>query len=58
MEEIQENDFNLNITRYVDTTEPEVPVDIREVQAMLDVLEKERTETLKRLNKYLKNLGF
>lgn len=26
--EIEENDFNLNIPRYVDTSEPEVPVDL------------------------------
>ena len=28
-EEIQENDFNLNILRYVDTFEEEAEVDIR-----------------------------
>ena len=28
LEEIQENDYNLNIPRYVDTFEEEEPVDI------------------------------
>ena len=31
LEEIKENDYNLNISRYVDTTEPEVPVIIKDV---------------------------
>lgn len=30
-EEIQENDFNLNIPRYVDTSEPEPEIDLGEV---------------------------
>ena len=29
IDEIKENDFNLNITRYVDTFEEEEPVDIQ-----------------------------
>ena len=32
-DEIKENDFNLNIPRYVDTTEPEKPVDVVKVVA-------------------------
>lgn len=35
-EEIENNDFNLNIPRYVDTTEPPPPVDV--VQDMLDLV--------------------
>jgi type I restriction enzyme M protein len=40
-EEIQENDFNLNIPRYVDTFEEEEEIDIDAVQAEIDELEKE-----------------
>lgn len=40
-EEIQENDFNLNIPRYVDTFEEEEEIDIEAVQAEIDGLEKE-----------------
>lgn len=36
-EEIENNDFNLNIPRYVDTTEPPPPVDV--VQDMLDLVD-------------------
>jgi len=42
-EEIKENDFNLNIPRYVDTFEEEEPIDIDEVQKEIDALEKELT---------------
>lgn len=34
-EEIQENDFNLNIPRYVDTSEPEPEIDLGEVNREL-----------------------
>ncbi len=43
-EEIKENDFNLNIPRYVDTFEEEEPIDIDEVQKEIDALEKELAE--------------
>ena len=39
--EIKENDFNLNIPRYVDTFEEEEEIDIDAVQAEIDELEKE-----------------
>ena len=45
--EIEANDFNLNISRYVDTTFEEVPVDVRDVLKRLRELERER-ETLRR----------
>ena len=32
MEEIEENDYNLNIPRYVDTFEPEPEVDLQAVK--------------------------
>ena len=56
MDEITENDFNLNISRYVDTTEPEEPVDIVSVLSNLDLLEIERKEIQKKLNWYLMEL--
>ncbi len=56
VEEITENDFNLNIPRYVDTFEEEAEVDIAKVQTEIDVLEKELVEVQKELNKYLKEL--
>lgn len=48
-EEIQENDFNLNIPRYVDTFEPEPDVDLGE-------LNKEMTETTEQIEANEKEL--
>ena len=48
---------NLNISRYVDTTEPEVPVIIEDVLKDLGELENQREETNSKLNSYLKELG-
>ncbi|MCI5166401.1 MAG: type I restriction endonuclease subunit M, partial [Candidatus Electrothrix sp. GM3_4] len=42
--EIRENDFNLNIPRYVDTFEEEAEIDIDAVQLEIDALEKELAE--------------
>ena len=58
LEEIKENDYNLNISRYVDTTEPEVPVIIDEVMDELKGLETQREETNSKLSDYLKELGY
>ena len=43
-DEIKENDFNLNIPRYVDTFEEEELVDINEVQRNIAIIETELAE--------------
>jgi len=55
--EIAENDYNLNIPRYVDTFEPEEEIDIRAVQAEIEEIEKALAVTEKRLADYLEELG-
>lgn len=55
--EIEENEFNLNIPRYVDTFEPEPEVDIPTVRKEIATLEDELTAVDKELNGYLKELG-
>lgn len=55
-DEIKENDFNLNIPRYVDTFEEEPEVDIASVQKEIDKLEGELKEVQTGMNKYLKEL--
>ena len=57
-EEIKENDFNLNIPRYVDTFEEEEEVDIPAVQKEIDQLEKELSEVENEMDRYMKELGF
>jgi len=56
--DIKENDYNLNIPRYVDTFEEEEPVDIKATQKEIEKLEAELVEVRKEMNKYLKELGF
>lgn len=56
-EEIKENDFNLNIPRYVDTFEEEEPVDIAAVQNEIEQLEGELSEVREEMDKYLKELN-
>lgn len=57
VDEIAENDFNLNIPRYVDTFEEEAEVDIQEVQSEIDRLEDELKVVQGQMEKYLKELG-
>ena len=58
IDEIKENDYNLNIPRYVDTFEDEKPIDIQAVQKEIEELEKELVNVRKEMDGYLKELGF
>lgn len=55
-EEIQENDYNLNIPRYVDTFEEEAEVDIAAVQKEIEGLEGELVKVQGEIEVYLKQL--
>jgi type I restriction enzyme M protein len=55
-EEILENDFNLNIPRYVDTFEEEASIDIKAVQQEIKKLEVELLEVQQQMDKYLLEL--
>ena len=57
LREIVENDYNLNITRYVSLALEEEPVDLEDNHYRLEVLEKSLAESRKKLNGYLKELG-
>lgn len=57
VDEIAENDFNLNISRYVDTFEEEEPVDIAAVQQEIETLETELASVRGELDGYLKELN-
>lgn len=57
IEEIRENDYNLNIPRYVDTFEEEEPIDIKQVMADIKTLEAQRTDLDAQIDVYLKELG-
>ena len=57
-EEIEENDFILNIPRYVDTFEPEPEVDIAAVQKKISRIEAELAVTQDKMKRYLRDLSF
>lgn len=57
-EDIIENDYNLNIPRYVDTFEEEEPVDIVATQKEIANLKKELAGVESQMADYLKELGF
>ena len=56
-DEIKENDFNLNIPRYVDTFEEEELVDIDEVQRNIADIEAELAQVQAQMKKYMDELG-
>ena len=58
VKDIKENDYNLNIPRYVDTFEEEAEVDIPAVQKEIDALEAELAEIQAKMRNYLKELGY
>jgi type I restriction enzyme M protein len=57
LDEIRENDYNLNIPRYVDTFEEEEPVDLDEVVKELETIEKEIKIIDQEIEKYCDELG-
>lgn len=57
MDEIKENDYNLNIPRYVDTFEEEEPIDLNAVSEKIKSIDKEIASIDEQLAVYLKELG-
>lgn len=55
--ELKENDYNLNIARYIDTSEPEPIVDIPQVRKTIEELESKEKEIDLKLSAYLQELG-
>ncbi|MCL1679308.1 MAG: type I restriction-modification system subunit M [Flavobacterium nitrogenifigens] len=57
LKEVEENDYNLNIPRYVDTFEAEEEIDIQAVMQEIKSLEAKRAELDKEIDVYFKELG-
>jgi len=55
--EVEENEFNLNIPRYVETFDEEAEIDLTATQQEIAVLDKQLAEVQKRMSGYLKELG-
>ena len=58
LDELRENDYNLNIALYVDTTEPEEPIDVAEEYEKLETLQSRREAIEERLDEYVEELGY
>ena len=58
LEEIEANDFNLNISRYVDTTEPVEVMSVEDALAQLRDAERRRDEAVAKMDELLAELGF
>jgi type I restriction enzyme M protein len=57
LDEIKENDYNLNIPRYVDTFEEEEAIDLDAVSSELQALESEMKLTDATIAKFCEELG-
>ena len=57
MDEIEANDFNLNISRYVSTAEPEVEIDLSATHRELVEIEEQIRESTAKHNAFLEELG-
>src|SRR5690606_35248855 len=55
--EVKENDYNLNIPRYVDTSDEEDPVDLEAVASELKILENDIKATDAEIADFCKQLG-
>ena len=58
LDEIQGNDFNLNISRYVDTTEPVAVMSVEDALARLREAECKREEAVAKMDRLLAELGY
>jgi type I restriction enzyme M protein len=58
LDEIRENDYNLNIALYVDTTEPEEDIDVKEELAKLRELQAERGDIESQISQHMEVLDY
>ncbi|MDP2693114.1 MAG: type I restriction-modification system subunit M [bacterium] len=58
VKEIKENEYNLNVKRYIDGNEEQEQVDVKQVWEELQTLEKNREEINKKITDFIKELGY
>ena len=58
LDEIKENDYNLNIPRYVDTFEEEAEIDLIAVRAERLKLQAQLNDIETQMSQYLAELGY
>ena len=54
---IEKNDYNLNIPRYIDTSEAEMEIDIAQIKTDLEHIKKQKAELLDKINNSMELLG-
>ncbi len=57
MDEIEKNGYNLNISRYVSTSEDEVQIDLTDVNKKLSSINDNIKESTDKHNEFLRQLG-
>lgn len=58
LKEIQDNGYNLNIRQYIDSSEKEEVIDVKEVRKEIQTIKKELAEVDKQVEKYLDELNY
>ena len=58
MEEVEENEFNLNVPRYVDTFDPEPLIEVKDALAALEDAEAKAQDARAALVGLLKGIGY
>jgi type I restriction enzyme M protein len=58
VKEIEENEYNLNVRRYIDGNEEQETINVKKVWQELQILEKEREEINKKVAGFIKELGY
>ncbi len=58
IKELEENDYNLNVKRYIDSNEEQVAIDVKQVWKELQELEQERSVIDEKTTKFIKELGY
>jgi len=57
LDEIQSNDYNLNISRYISTSEPEEQIDLQATNEKLQLLATKIKKSKDEHNAFLRDLG-
>ncbi|MBI3274130.1 MAG: type I restriction-modification system subunit M [Candidatus Colwellbacteria bacterium] len=58
IKEIEKNEFNLNVRRYIENGDKEEEIDVAAVRSELSTIEKQRTEIDKKVEGFLKELKY
>lgn len=58
IKEIEKNEYNLNVQRYVDGNEEQEQIDVKQVWKELQTLEKDGEEINKKVDVFIKELGY